>query len=336
MVKLSKLTPNEFEIFKSWIDSEEELVQFAGNYFTYPLTDEQLDKYINDPDRKVFKVIFKETGEVIGNVELNLENEDPRLSRLILGDKKYRGKGIGKSIILHLLELAFIKYNSKLVDVNVYDWNLTALNCYESVGFEITPEESYSHEMNFKVWTAINMHVTKERWLETNNLYFHEGKLYEYVDFSLVTEEIQEFINTWEPKLSRLRVSTYTDIKNAQNRSIKQIIGHLIDSAANNHQRMVRLQYNDNLTFPDYQQDNDLWISIQDYQNANWDNMLQLWKAYNQHIIQLINNVSQRKLNNRWQNFEGKTVTLGYMIEKYPEHLLLHINEIKEMIGDRK
>ena len=96
------------------------------------------------------------------------------------------------------------------------------------------------------------------------------------MDFSNVTNGILRYIDTWEQKLIDLPVDTITKKRNKQNRTIKQILDHLVDSAANNHQRVVRLQYNDKLDFPDYQQDNDLWIALQDYQNADWNITIQL------------------------------------------------------------
>ena len=60
---------------------------------------------------------------------------------------------------------------------------------------------------------------------------------------------------------------------------------------------MVRLQYSkDLLFFPDYRQDNDLWTVLQDYQYANWTHLVQLWKFYNLHIIQVIHSVDVTKL----------------------------------------
>lgn len=56
---------------------------------------------------------------------------------------------------------------------------------------------------------------------------------------------------------------------------------------------MIRLQYNDNLTFPDYTQDNDRWIAIQDYQHANWTNLVGLWKSFNLHMIHLIKSIDR-------------------------------------------
>ena len=134
------------------------------------------------------------------------------------------------------------------------------------------------------------------------------------MDFSNVTNGILRYIDIWALKLIDLPVDTITNKRNKQSRTIKQIMGHLIESAAKNHQRMVRLQYNDKLDFPDYQQDNDLWIALQDYQKADWNISIQLWKYYNLHMIQVIKSVDHTKLENSWQNFEGITVPLRLMI----------------------
>lgn len=151
--------------------------------------------------------------------------------------------------------------------------------------------------------------------------------------FFEITCEILQQTECWEPELSKLTEEAITIKRNHQNRSIRQILGHLIDSAANNHQRIVRLQYSKVLVFPDYQQDNDLWIALQDYQQADWHNMIQLWKYYNLHLVQVIRSVDPECLGNTWTNFEGKTVTLQQMIEGYTGHLALHLSEIRELIG---
>lgn len=152
-------------------------------------------------------------------------------------------------------------------------------------------------------------------------------------DFSNVTNGILKYIDTWEKKLIDLPVDTITNKRNKQNRTIKQILGHLIDSAANNHQRMIRLQYNKKLEFPDYQQDNDLWIALQDYQNADWYATIQMWKYFNLHMIQVIKSIDQTKLDNTWQSFEDITISLHQMIDGYLGHIELHFNEIEEIIN---
>lgn len=152
------------------------------------------------------------------------------------------------------------------------------------------------------------------------------------MDFSNITNGILGYIDAWEQKLMDLPLETIANKRNKQNRTIKQILGHLIDSAANNHQRMVRLQYHAKLSFPDYQQDNDLWIALQDYQNADWHTIVQLWKYYNLHMIQVIKSVDETKLDHSWLSFENTKVTLQQMIEGYLGHIELHLNEIQELI----
>lgn len=154
------------------------------------------------------------------------------------------------------------------------------------------------------------------------------------MEFSTITNGILTFIDTWEQQLIDLPVDKISNRRNKQNRTIKQILGHLIDSAANNHQRMIRLQYTAKLQFPDYQQDNDLWISLQDYENSDWFSLIQLWKYYNLHMIQVIKSVDMSKLDNSWQSFDGTTVTLRQMIEGYLGHIELHFNEIQELIDN--
>ena len=141
------------------------------------------------------------------------------------------------------------------------------------------------------------------------------------VDFSKITEGIYHVIETEEKILTGLQNDTITLKRNKQNRTIKQILGHLIDSASNNHQRMVRLQYSKDLLF------------FPDYQNEDWNNLIQLWKFFNLHIIQVIKSVDQTKLDSYWCDFEGTKVTLQDMIEGYLSHLHLHIHEIHELMN---
>lgn len=147
-----------------------------------------------------------------------------------------------------------------------------------------------------------------------------------------ITNGIAQVIETWEPVLMTLPTETITVRRNNQHRCIQEILGHLVDSASNNHQRMVRLQYNTELTFPDYRQDNDRWIQLQQYRNEDWHNLVQLWKYYNLHMIQVILSVDSEALTNHWYDFEGNKVTLQQMIDGYLEHLHLHLDEIQQLM----
>lgn len=96
--------------------------------------------------------------------------------------------------------------------------------------------------------------------------------------------------------------------------SVKEIVGHLIDSASNNHQRFVRLQLADGLVFPDYSPDNNSWVAIQNYQVAHWDDLLTLWRHFNLHLARVIRTVDVKCIDHIWVIDEDTTITLGELM----------------------
>ncbi|MBK8800729.1 MAG: DinB family protein [Fibrobacteres bacterium] len=152
--------------------------------------------------------------------------------------------------------------------------------------------------------------------------------------FPEVRREITSLVDKWEKILLGFPLDLITSRRNQQNRTIKEILGHLVDSAANNHQRMVRLQYARELSFPDYRQDNDLWIRLQNYQQADWGQLVAFWRLYNLHLVSVIGNIDPKCLGNTWRDFEGTAVTLREMVEGYLRHLNLHLDEIKALHED--
>jgi len=156
-------------------------------------------------------------------------------------------------------------------------------------------------------------------------------------EFESISQELESLIKEWEPKLFALGIDVITERHNTQNRTVKQIVGHLVDSASNNTHRIVHLQYQESpLIFPDYANlgNNDRWISIQNYQNENWDSLVQLWKYSNIHIAHVIRNVNAEKLENEWISALNQNVSLKAMIVDFPRHFKLHLNEINELISN--
>src|SRR4051812_1604531 len=97
---------------------------------------------------------------------------------------------------------------------------------------------------------------------------------------------LEEFRQTIESSAERLRSITEEQSERARAEgkwSAKEIVGHLIDSAANNHQRFVRGQFSENLIFPGYDQNQ--WIQAQQYQRESWPLLIELWRLYNLHLL---------------------------------------------------
>ncbi len=145
-----------------------------------------------------------------------------------------------------------------------------------------------------------------------------------------------QLIEAWESRLLALSEETISQKRNKQDRSIRQVLGHMIDSASNNTHRIVHLQYRESpMTFPNYATfgNNDRWIAIQDYQHEDWHNLVQLWKFSNLHVIHVIRNVNVEKLENQWISGENETISLRQNIEGYLPHFKLHLGEIEELIN---
>ena len=119
--------------------------------------------------------------------------------------------------------------------------------------------------------------------------------------------------------------------------SAKQILGHLIDSAANNHSRFVRAQLQDDLVFEGYAQED--WVRVEQFDQEAWAALIDLWSEYNLHLLHIISNIPDSILNAprtkhsldkiAWQTVPAsQPVTLDYFIRDYFGHLQDHLKQI--------
>lgn len=155
-------------------------------------------------------------------------------------------------------------------------------------------------------------------------------------EFENLANKIISLTNDWETKLLSLPDDVISQRRNSQNRTIKQIVGHLVDSASNNTHRAVHLQYRETpLQFPNYATfgNNDKWIAIQNYQDENWENLVQLWKFSILHFAHVIQQINPEKLENVWMGGNDESVTLKEMVEYFLPHFKLHLREIEELIA---
>jgi hypothetical protein len=155
-------------------------------------------------------------------------------------------------------------------------------------------------------------------------------------EFEWICEELENLTGEWEPILSALPEETISLRKNSQGRSIRQILGHMVDSATNNTHRVIHMHYQESpVNYPDYanQGNNDRWIAIQNYQEEDWNRLIRLWMAVNQHFIHVIRQIEESKLEQQWTSALNETVNLREMVNDYPRHFKLHLNEISELIN---
>jgi len=150
-------------------------------------------------------------------------------------------------------------------------------------------------------------------------------------------EDFKQTIESASPRLQQITDAQSSEPRAEDHWSSKQIIGHLIDSAANNHARFVLAQLKDDLLFPGYEQDG--WVRTNHYQEASWSQLVELWRAYNLHLHHVMAHADERKMNtpctlHTLQEIAFKTVpqtepvTLEYLMKDYVVHLKHHLSQI--------
>ena len=161
MLKLEPFNQDDFSRLINWVETKRELVQFAGDLFTYPLSEDQLHAYLSQEKLVAKKIIHIESGEVIGHCELNFLNEYPRLSRILIGNKQNRGLGYGAKIIRLMIDAIQKEIPTKQVELRVFGYNTNAIKLYKKEGFVI--QEKHTLQFQYtddESWT--NYYMAKQ------------------------------------------------------------------------------------------------------------------------------------------------------------------------------
>ena len=106
----------------------------------------------------------------------------------------------------------------------------------------------------------------------------------------------------------------------------KEVLGHLIDSAANNHHRFVKAQFTDDLLITRYAQQS--WVKSQDYRSRPWAELLLFWKSYNLHLLHVASRIPAERLDTLCHLEDGESVTLRFLVTDYVTHLKHHLRQI--------
>jgi hypothetical protein len=141
-----------------------------------------------------------------------------------------------------------------------------------------------------------------------------------------VIEDFRRTINESYDQFARFTEAASAAPVSAGKWSRRELIGHLIDSASNNHQRFVRAQVDAVLTFPGYEQES--WVERQAYKDESWADLTMLWKSYNLHLLHVISHMSNDRLDCLCAIGNNEPVTLRFLAEDYVRHLKHHLEQI--------
>ncbi len=174
---LKDFKPEDYQDLINWAQTPEFILQWSGSIFKHPLSIEQLDNYRQtalqkNSSRKIYSAFESETEKHIGHIELNnidLNNRSARICRVLIGDKATKGKGFGKEIIKAILKIGFDELKLHRIDLGVFDFNVAAIKCYESVGFIHEGISRESKIMGDEYWNLIQMSILEQEYRKIDN-----------------------------------------------------------------------------------------------------------------------------------------------------------------------
>ncbi|MBX4149174.1 GNAT family N-acetyltransferase [Paenibacillus lautus] len=178
MITLEYFEPADFNQLIEWSGDEEFLLQWSGPQFKYPLTTDQLIDYIdaaNDKDTSskfIYKAVEQNTNQLVGHVSLGNIDRSNRSGRIgkVLINQEHRGKGYGKQIINHVLRIGFEEFNLHRISLGVFDFNTSAIQCYEGVGFVKEGLLRDSRRYKETYWNLIEMSILEDEWRRINTI----------------------------------------------------------------------------------------------------------------------------------------------------------------------
>jgi len=141
-----------------------------------------------------------------------------------------------------------------------------------------------------------------------------------------MAREIRSIVDQNSSWLAHMKPDEVSSKETPDNWSKKEILGHLIDSAANNHHRFVRACHNVAGNFPTYSQND--WVRIQKYNESDWGVLVELWSAYNRHLSHVVERIPQDAISSFCNIGRDNPVTLEFVVKDYLRHLRHHLNDI--------
>ena len=129
------------------------------------------------------------------------------------------------------------------------------------------------------------------------------------------------FQNFWQ----KLKSQNFSLKVSPEKWSKKEIIGHLIDSATNNHHRFVQIQFQDLVLIP---YDQNKWNEGNFYQQISGKQIIDFWTIYNQHLIEIIKRIREEDLQKEFTTIDNKNCTLSFLVNDYVAHLEHHLRQV--------
>lgn len=133
-------------------------------------------------------------------------------------------------------------------------------------------------------------------------------------------------VETLQPILAQIGEAKMAEKPLPNKWSKKEILGHLIDSATNNHQRFVRGQFENT---PEIRYDQNKWNAFSFHQQIDSQQLILFWTIYNKQLLEIIKRIPTENLKRQIKVGEN-LLTIEFLITDYVDHLEHHLRQITD------
>lgn len=274
---------------------------------------------LDDPAGAFFIAFADGSPSPVGYAKLRRGPVDPsvtapapiELERLYV-DRATLGHGVGAALMRHCLDEAH-RSGCATVWLGVWERNARAIAFYERWGFRTVGDHI------FQLGSDAQRDLIMVRPALTS------------------ADALMKIVETVTPRLLAIDDAGASQPRHPGAWTPKQILGHLVDSASNNHGRFVRAALGDDMVFPGYDQEG--WVRVQRYDDAAWADLVALWGAFNRQIARAVGGwsgdilLTPRLRHNldhiAWRPVPAtEPVTLAYFIRDYIGHMENHLRQV--------
>ena len=167
-VSLRPFQPQDYPRLLGAIDTLPALVQWAGPFFRFPLSEDQLESYRasslgRTAPRRIYTACDS-SGHPVGHIELNdIDGHSARLCRVFV-DPASRGRGFGRAMVSQVLHIGFDELGLQRIDLGVFDFNSAAIRCYELEGFVKEGHLRQARRVGDEIWSLDLMAILVDEW----------------------------------------------------------------------------------------------------------------------------------------------------------------------------
>jgi hypothetical protein len=144
--------------------------------------------------------------------------------------------------------------------------------------------------------------------------------------FGEIATDLGRTVAEAKPLLAKLTNADTSTRPSPKKWSKKEVLGHLLDSASNNHQRFVRAALQGSLVFPGYSQDQ--LVELQNFREMDWGFLVDFWASYNRYIAHVLTCLPKNAYKTECHIGDQKPAMLGWIAQDYVAHLKHHLNQI--------